>query len=201
MCRSGIGLWHLLQAGRRPCSSDPLSRASCPAAQPAGTHAQGVSLQSAGPGRLRRTVLSAAGQASRGYRSLFTPLEVRLARGPPPQQARGPWGKQAGASPLRFTQFQSLNNWTEETRHDWSVWCERRLAAANESSKCAHAYRILPPAARPPVTCTRPGGLRWPWRRSAAGRGVLMTSLADHAHDRFCQHSTGEGWAAPLSLH
>ncbi|KAK7816704.1 hypothetical protein U0070_009229 [Myodes glareolus] len=31
-------------------------------------------------------------------------------------------GEQAGASPLRFTQFRSLNNLTEETRHDWSVW-------------------------------------------------------------------------------
>lgn len=156
VCRSGIGLWHLLQAGRRPCSSDPLSRASCPAAKPGRTHAQGVSLQSAGPGRLWRTVLSAQGQASRGHRSLFIPLEVRLTPGPPAQQARRARavGEQAGASPLRFMQFRSLNNRTGRRATIGWFACERRLAAANESSRCAHAYRILPPAARPPVTCT-----------------------------------------------
>lgn len=69
----------------------------------------------AGPGRLWRTVLSAPGQASRGHRSLFTPLEVRFPRG-------RLWGEQAGASPLRFKQFRSLNNRTAETHHDWSVW-------------------------------------------------------------------------------
>lgn len=42
-----------------------------------------------GAWRLWRTVLSAAGQASREHWSLFTSLEVRRARGPPVQQAPG----------------------------------------------------------------------------------------------------------------
>lgn len=63
-------------------------------------------------------------------------------------------GEQTRASPGRFTQFPGLNNWTAEMPHDWSVWC--RLAAANGSSRCAHAHYILPPAAGPRVTCTPP---------------------------------------------